>query len=137
MDQPQKGPNSLVGVPAPKGRISVAEFVDYHMILDNELSQLSRPETGIVGSFGFAGFGGALGLAPAFYEAWSKLPKDGQPVMFKQGEIITVSLFVGSFVICIVCLIIFGINVFRNRGLAKLIRNRQRNSMADTQTPHE
>ena len=34
----------------PPQRFSMPEFVDWHMILDHELSQLTRPETGVIGS---------------------------------------------------------------------------------------
>lgn len=52
-----RGATSPFYVPA---RVSTPEFVDWHMMLDQELSQLSRPDQGVFGSLGFVGLGAAL-----------------------------------------------------------------------------
>ena len=104
----------------PTSRVSMPEFVDWHMILDAELSQLSAPETGVLGSVGFTALGGALGLLPLFMEAKEKL---GVAPMGTQDFVYACS-FVGCLVLAIICLVIFGIRRSRNYGLAARIRNR-------------
>jgi hypothetical protein len=61
---------------SPEQRMTVPEFVDWHMILDHELSQLSRPETGVIGSLGFVGLGSAPGLVGPFFGALEKAQSD-------------------------------------------------------------
>ncbi|MES0034662.1 hypothetical protein NKJ74_05185 [Mesorhizobium sp. M0046] len=110
---------------SPAQRFSMPEFVDWHMILDHELSQLTRPETGIIGSIGFVGLGGAIGLAPAFFSVLSKIgAAPPEPAMV--ADVVSIGCFVASFVIAVVCLFIFALSLYRNRGLAGDIRARKK-----------
>ena len=110
---------------SPAQRFSMPDFVDWHMILDYELSQLTRPETGIIGSIGFVGLGGAVGLAPSFISVMSKIGSTvPQPV--SPSDITAALCFVASGVIAVICLIIFGLSLYRNRGLATNIRARKK-----------
>ncbi|TGP14426.1 hypothetical protein EN828_27080 [Mesorhizobium sp. M2D.F.Ca.ET.185.01.1.1] len=110
---------------SPAQRFSMPEFVDWHMILDHELSQLTRPETGIIGSIGFVGLGGAIGLAPAFFSVLTKIETaQHEPVVV--ADVVSIGCFVASAVIAIICLIIFALSLYRNRGLAGDIRARKK-----------
>ena len=112
-------------IASPAQRLTMPEYLDWHMILDHELSQLSRPETGVIGSVGFVGLGGVIGLAASFFEALEKV-NGSPPIPLSIGDIVSVCMFVGSTVIAGLCLLIFGLAVFRNRGLARTIRSRQK-----------
>jgi hypothetical protein len=109
-----------------QSRISAPEFVDWHMILDQELSQLSRPETGVIASLGFVGLGAAIGLLVPFLNVVEKV--NGQvtnpPPVILESDVACVGAFIGSAVLCVVCLAIAGIAWSRNKGLAGEIRNR-------------
>lgn len=115
---------------SPAQRFSMPDYVDWHMILDHELSQLTRPETGIIGSLGFVGLGGAIGLAPAFFSVVAKV-KAPIAEQVSASDIVSVGCFVASGVIAIICLIIFGLSLYRNRGLAGAIRARKKQMFPD------
>ncbi|TPL97310.1 hypothetical protein [Mesorhizobium sp. B2-3-10] len=95
------------------------------MILDHELSQLTRPETGVIGSVGFVGLGGAIGFLPSFVAIMSYTeatpPKPTAP-----PDIMPALCFVACGVIAVICLVIFGLSVYRNKGLAGNIRARKK-----------
>lgn len=110
---------------SPAQRFSMPDFVDWHMILDHELSQLTRPETGVIGSVGFVGLGGAIGLAPNFISVMSNI-RSSTPVPISPSDITSALCFVASGVIAIICLVIFGLSLYRNRGLAGDIRARKK-----------
>ncbi|MER9079494.1 hypothetical protein [Mesorhizobium sp. M0895] len=110
---------------SPAQRFSMPEFVDWHMILDHELSQLTRPETGIIGSIGFVGLGGAIGLASAFFSVLSKIGATPS-VPVTVSDMVSVGCFVASSVIAVICLVIFALSLYRNRGLAGDIRARKK-----------
>jgi hypothetical protein len=109
-------------------RISRPEFVDWHMILDQELSQLSRPEQGVFRSLGFVGLGGALGLLAPFIGVLGKIgataTANAPMPTFSGSDVAYIATFAGSCVLAAVCLTIAGVAWFRNRGLAAEIRKR-------------
>jgi len=118
----------------PKARITAPDFTDWHMILDHELGQISRPEAGVIGSLGFVGVGGALGFAQDFADtlsnAYLPLPTanaadDAQRAPPLQiSDIVSIAGFVGCIVLAVVCLAIFCIGKWRNKGLVASIRAR-------------
>lgn len=110
---------------SPAQRLSMPEFVDWHMILDHELSQLTRPETGVIGSLGFVGLGGAIGLAPTFVAVLSNV-QASPPKPVTVPDIAAVGCFAVSFAVALICLVIFGLSVYRNKGLATSIRERKK-----------
>ena len=113
---------------SPAQRFSMPDYVDWHMILDHELSQLTRPETGVIGSIGFVGLGGAIGLAPAFSTILSKPGKTPvEPIT--TADVVSIVCFAASVVIAVLCLFIFGLSVYRNRGLATAIRARKKQKL--------
>jgi hypothetical protein len=114
--------------------VSMPENLSWHMILDHELSQLTLPEAGVLGSLGFVFLGGALGLIPGFVVAVEKVPhgaaaqvKDGLAAqVFTSGDLATVIAFCACAALALVCLIIAGLRWTRNRGLAAKIRSRSK-----------
>jgi hypothetical protein len=108
--------------------VSVPEGLNWHMILDYELSQLTRPESGVIGSVGFVALGAFLGLIPAALSALEKMPQAGAVPAnaFSMGDLSSVVVCGGSLVTAILCLIIFGLYHYRNRGLASKIRTRSK-----------
>jgi hypothetical protein len=112
--------------------VSMPENLSWHMILDHELSELTLPEAGVLGSIGFVFLGAFLGLIPGFVTAVEKVPsgaatqvKDGSAVqVFTSGDLATVIAFCACAALAVVCLIIAGIRWTRNKGLAARIRNR-------------
>ena len=109
----------------PPMSVSMPEQIDWHMILDHELSQLSRPETGVIGSFGFVGLGGAIGLIPQFVSTIEKT-KAQPPAAITEGDIACIAAFFGCIVLAAICLAIFGLFWYRNKSLADQIRKRTR-----------
>ena len=103
------------------------------MILDQELSQLSQPETGVIGSIGFTAAGGFIGLFPASLAGLEKVEK-GQ--ILSVGELASVAACTGSFALAGACLVIFGLARWRNRDLASSIRTRHRQNFRQA-TPTE
>ncbi|WP_161600108.1 hypothetical protein [Aurantimonas manganoxydans] len=104
------------------------DAVDWHMILDQELDQLSRPETGVIGSIGFVGLGAAIGLVPAFSDVMGNVNADRlEPLT--GGEIATLLILPGSFMLAVVCLVIFAISVCRDKALTGVIKARKKQSM--------
>jgi hypothetical protein len=112
----------------PQERISSAEYVDYHMIIDHELDQLSRGEAGVFGSSGFMALGAAIGLFPSAISTWDKLSAS-PPVAVPRGDISGMICCAGCAAGALVCLVIFGLYKLRNRGLAKRIRARTRRAL--------
>jgi hypothetical protein len=124
---PQSGAQ-VIGGSSPTQRISMPDYVDWHMILDHELSQLSRPEIGFIGSLGLVGLGAALGSAVQFWRGIAKVlqPAEGQ---ITGDDIGFIMVFVASVVLAIVCLTISGVGLWRNRGLAQQIRKRDKRGL--------
>ena len=114
--------------------VSMPENLSWHMILDHELSQLTLPEAGVLGSIGFVFLGAVLGLIPGFVTAVEKVPlntaaqlKDNAAaVTFTSGDLATVIAFCACSALAVVCLIIAGIRWMRNKGLASTIRSRSK-----------
>lgn len=104
---------------APQSRVSAPEIVDWHMILDAELDQISRPETGIIGSLGFLALGAFLNNSPTIMSVWF-----GSPRTLSIGDVTTLEIGIGSLVASVICLSIFALSVYRNWGTANRIRNR-------------
>jgi hypothetical protein len=108
--------------------VSVPEGINWHMILDHELSQLTRPESGVIGSIGFVALGAFLGLVPAVFSAIDKVnpaaPRAAATQAFTMSDLSAVVVCGGSLVLAIVCLGIFALVWYRNRGLAATIRAR-------------
>jgi hypothetical protein len=131
---PQAGPFYV------RARISAPEFVDWHMILDQELEQLSRPETGLIASLGFMGLGAAIGLLVPLIGVVEKIgvvaqPGKPAPPPVSISDIACVASFTGSLVLGIVCLAIAGIAWMRNKGLATAIRRRTRRGVGASAMP--
>jgi len=110
----------------PAQRVSRPDFVDWHMILDGELTQLSKPEEGVLISLGFVGLGAAFGLLGPFLASWDKL--EVATPNLTGSDLASIACFGGSVVLALVCLIFGGIATWRNRGLAEKIRNRGQSS---------
>jgi hypothetical protein len=106
----------------PQMSVSMPKMLDWHMILDHELTQLTRPEMGFIGSLGFVGLGSALGLTPQLVETMGKVRHADTSVTM--GDIACVGAFFGCAVLAIVCLGIGGLYWYRHRGLAQTIRTR-------------
>lgn len=105
----------------PAARVTAADFIDYHMITDYELTQLSRPETGVLGTIGWAAFGLAGGFILQFIRAVSK--SDGA----LQGSDLWGSiLFVAASVAATICLVIHYRNRRELKSLAEDIRGRKK-----------
>ena len=58
---------------SPEQRVTVPEYVEFHMILDQELTIISRPETGVIGSVGFTSLGAAIALIGPVVSVYTKL----------------------------------------------------------------
>jgi hypothetical protein len=122
-----------LSIALPDHRMSAPEHVDWHMILDSELSQLERPESGIFGSVGFTTLGASIGLIPSALQVLEKIttaPKsiaDATPP--SRFEILAAVACPVAFSISIVCLIAWGINKYRNSGLSSSIRNRKKQTV--------
>jgi hypothetical protein len=110
--------------------VSVPEGLNWHMILDHELSQLTRPESGVIGSIGFVALGAFLGLIPAAFSGIEKLRVTADTTTaataFTMSDLSAVVVCGGSLVLAVFCLIIFGVVHYRNRGLASTIRARSK-----------
>lgn len=114
----------------PTARISVPESLDYHMIMDHELSQLSHPETGIIGSVGFAFFGAAVGLVPAAMEIMARTSSE----KLSNSDLLLIGFLGATAFGAVICLAIFALATFRNRGLAGKIRTRAKLPVAERST---
>lgn len=114
----------------PRPRLGAPEYVDYHMILDQELTQLSKPETGIIGSVGFTATGAGIGFYPSFAALFDKFDQLSK-AEFTKSEIHISVAFAFSVALAVTCLLIFFIGVYRNIGLAKIIRNRKRQNIVN------
>lgn len=118
----------------PGQRMSAPENLDWHMILDHELSQLSAAETGVLGSLGFTGLGGALGFLPSVVQVIGKLPSTVEaPVTVP--DMVTVGVFVACAVLAAICLVIYFLNWNRNKGLADTIRKRPKFKVPESASP--
>jgi hypothetical protein len=111
----------------PPMTVSVPDAVEWHMIFDHELTQLSRTEMGVVGSFGFVALGTALGLLPSFIGAFEKA--NGKDVM-TAFDAAVIFVFAASAALTIICLLLAGIDLWRNRGLADKIRRRTKHGLS-------
>jgi hypothetical protein len=109
-------------------RVSTPQFVDWHMILDQELSQLSRPDQGVFGSLRFVGLGAALRLLAPFIGVLGKIGATATantPIpTFSGSDVAYIATLAGSCVLAAVCLTIASVAWVRNRGLTTEIRNR-------------
>jgi hypothetical protein len=92
----------------PPMSVSMPASVEWHMILDHELTQLSRGETGFLAAVGFVGLGAVLGLIPSLALIVDKVIA-GQSDALKMSDMIVGCAFVGCLVLTIVCLIISGV----------------------------
>jgi hypothetical protein len=92
------------------------------MILDGELTQLSKPEEAVLVSLGFVGLGASFGLLGPFLTALEKLGAQQQSLLV--SDMAYVGCFGGALVLALVCLIFGGIAYWRNKGLAAKIRKR-------------
>ena len=108
---------------SPVQRVTMPEYVEWHMILDQELTTISRPETGIIGSIGFMALGAVFGLAGTVTTVYAKLKQDHGEII-NGADLINVIAFSSCVVLSLVCLVIFALNRWRNRGLAAEIRKR-------------
>jgi hypothetical protein len=111
--------------------VSMPENLSWHMILDHELSELTLPEAGVLGSLGFVFLGAFLGLIPGFVTAVEKVNATavkGGPASqpFTNGDLATVIAFCVCGALAAACLCIAGLRWFRNKGLAATIRNRSK-----------
>ncbi|MEY9196659.1 cytochrome c biogenesis protein CcdA [Sinorhizobium fredii] len=111
----------------PKPRYSIDETVDYHVILDQELDQLARPENGVIGTVGFTALGAALGFLPAMVAILQKIVGAAREPLIPI-EITTLLLTPACGIAALICLILFFISKFRNRGLVTKIKKRPRKS---------
>jgi hypothetical protein len=114
-------PASISEGHTPAARISMPDYVDWHMILDRELDQLSHRQQGALASLGFVALGAVLGLIAPFVRVWEKV---GSTTTFTTGDLATVACFFGCAVAAVICLCLAGIAWYRNRGLADEIRKR-------------
>ena len=123
-------PTPVTGL-SPAQRVSTPNHLDWHMIQDHELSQLSGVETGTVASLGFVGMGAAIGLAGPFLAALSKITAN-PPIPVSLPDIYYLVSLSGSMVLALVCLVIAGLAKWRNKGLAAEIRRRPKHGLRDT-----
>lgn len=107
----------------PPMSVSMPEVINWHMILDHELTQLTKPETGFIGSLGFVGLGAVFGLIPQFVTTYEKTFAS-PPLPITVADIACVAAFFGCLALAIVCLGIGGLYWWRNRGTAAVIRQR-------------
>jgi hypothetical protein len=108
--------------------LSMPEGLTWHMILDHELSQLTRPETGVLGSIGWVGLGAVLGLVVPFVGVLEKI---GDATITK-SDVSCLLAFAFSVAATLVCLGVAGIAWWRNSGLAQHIRSRTTRDIAFT-----
>lgn len=116
----------IASSPFPIQRVPIPDYLDWHVILEPELGQLSRPETGVIGSLGFAALGAAVGFAPSFLSALDKAASS-QPSSLADAAFI--ASFSGTAVAGVLCLVLFGIAALRKRGLTRTIRARKRRAV--------
>jgi hypothetical protein len=130
---------SSLSFDAPQMSISAPKTMEWHMILDNELDQLSHSEMGFIGSLGFVGLGAALGLMPQLVEVISKLntkPVKSPNYPFQDIvptitalDIGTIAAIAVSLTIAAICLGLSGLYHHRNKNLAKTIRGRGKHGL--------
>src|ERR1700687_5123073 len=89
----------------PATRISMPPVVDWHMILDRELDQLTRPEMGVIGSLGFVALGAVFGLIAPLFGALEKVGAEPPNIMGK-GDIAAIAAFFGCLGLTVICLLI-------------------------------
>jgi hypothetical protein len=111
----------------PQMTVSVPDAVEWHMIFDHELTQLSRVEMGVIGSFGFVALGTALGLVPSFIAALAKA--NGKDVMTGY-DVAVIGVFAASAALAVICLLVAGIDLWRNSRLADKIRKRAKHGLS-------
>lgn len=117
---------------SPAQRVGAPEHVDWHMILDQELTQLSQPDSGVMGSIGFTALGGFVGLIPGLAGVITKLSQSptlpageaALPIGFV--DVVTVAATAGCLIGAVICLITFAVNKYRNAGLTAKIRQRKK-----------
>lgn len=115
---------------SPTSRVTAPEVTDWHLVADHELEDISKPESGIAGAFGFAALGGAIGAMPSGCSALDKLST--QTPVAKEG-LVSFSILLGSSVATIICLAIWFINRRRNSGLVTRIRARPKQVSAQSE----
>ena len=117
----ERGPSSEPGSIMPRGRVSAPEYVDWHMILDQELDQLSNLQTGVLGGLGFTALGATLGVAPSFVVAISKASAE-----LARGDVTAMLIFVASLVAAVICLSLYFLSRRKTRSLPETIRARNK-----------
>lgn len=109
-------------------RVSMPKHLDWHMILDQELSHLTRPEMGHVSSLALVALGAAVGFFPQFLTIWSRL--GAEPI--SRGDAAILITFAATATFAIAGNIIYAIWHRRNKGLADEIRKRPKFWQEDT-----
>lgn len=112
----------------PQQRVSKPSHVDWHMIQDSELSQLSSPEDGLMFSIGLTSVGATVGLLGPFVSVLSRVT-DKQSNVTEVLEIQAVDItytvgFAACASVAFICLIFGGMARWQQRGLADKIRRR-------------
>ncbi|KAF1005417.1 MAG: hypothetical protein E5299_02251 [Burkholderia gladioli] len=51
-------PLTLTAIHAPQSKVSAPDYLEWHMILDNELDMLTDKETSLYGAIGFTALAG-------------------------------------------------------------------------------
>jgi hypothetical protein len=93
------------------------------MIQDHELTDLAGSKSTILQGLGFAGLGGALGLAGPFLMAFAKVSTT-PPQALSAAELFYLVAFSGTVVLTLVCLIMAAFEARSKKSLAETIRKR-------------
>ncbi|MFN3675430.1 MAG: hypothetical protein ACK4TC_05570 [Sphingomonas pseudosanguinis] len=106
---------------SPAARVTVPDVTDWHVVSDDELQRLSKPEGGILGNIGFGALGGALGALPSGCTAVDKI-SSGQSATSESFRSLLIML--PCIAVMIVCLALFAIDKYRAKGLVAQIKAR-------------
>lgn len=115
---------------SPASRVTAPDVTDWHLIADHELGSLSEPEAGVIGAIGFAALGAALGALPSGCTAVEKITTNA----VVPGEAFRALLILlPATAATVICLIIWGISKWRNKGLVQRIRARPKRPSAQNE----